>query len=454
MTEIVYPGGEMDGWSDPVPKDDVVVAHVARMISDDARSVLLVGARAAALAAQLLADGREVTAVVRGTIDAERLAHGGAAGVCGSLDRWHPEQPVDLVVALESPGDLLPPLDEGINALDLVARLRDWAARSVLYVANGAGLPSLQQQITPPRGKRDFASLGRHYDLRPPTLSELGESPTAACFDGAVVARDAITSHSASTTTLLRSLLARDLRQGALMSDPLTHADGWLLCTGLTTPAVTYRNLDGNLATRLPEAVGIPLETTLRHVLMTGDLVRLRHALREYSGWLRTAPGSLPRNVAHADSGLAVIDRSVAQQVSLAVAMLDLAAALDQPGAQPFGVELHRDDVAAELLRFADDVVDPTAEIAAAAAAYDVAPFARAAVRADPASDVLKDELRGKDAQIAALRADLAKDRRHLRALEHALNTESGPRAKRAYYMMTAPTKRFTEAARRRMNRG
>lgn len=131
--------------------------------------------------------------------------------------------------------------------------------------------------------------------------------------------------------------------------------------------------------------------------------------------------------------------------------MVDLAGLLvGRPGVHPFGPERTRNEIAVELLRLAADTSDPEAEIQTAASSYETMAFARRVPETDSATTKLIEEVRRKDAQLAALKSDLAKDRRHLRALEHALATESGPRAKRAYFLMTAPTERLLEAVRRR----
>ena len=153
-------------------------------------------------------------------------------------------------------------------------------------------------------------------------------------------------------------------------------------------------------------------------------------------------------DVGTVDAAFAAIDDTVAA-VDAPTAMLDLAAGLG-PFDHPFGPELNRQEVATELLRAASDSRDPGAEIAHAVEGYDASPISRPAHAAVAPESGYVAALRTKDAQISALEADLAKDRRHLRALEHALATESGPRAKRAYFVMTAPTKRLVEAVRRR----
>ena len=451
--EIDYCGGEMDGWSDPVAADDVLVAHATRMatgLPDAEPNVLLVGARAAALTAPLLADGRDVTVIVRGVADAERLAGTGAHVVCGSFDAWHPTKRFDLAVVLDPPSGVLAASSEGMSFLELAARVREGAAADIVYVENGAALGALDRCRHRPDDDRDFGTLAPGDDLRPPTLDELPERPVAAVFAGAVVTSGATT--DTGVRTLLRSLHVHDLRRDALLSDPLCTADGWLLGRGVGGDALTYRRIDGALGHDVPRVEGTPVETRLRRLLLRGDRVRVGQGLSAYLRWSDGAPAPLLRNLVATEHAFAAIDDTIDDTVAAVdapTAMLDLAAGLG-PFDHPFGPELNRQEVATELLRTASDSRDPGAEIAHAVEGYDASPISRPAHAAVAPESGYVAALRTKDAQISALEADLAKDRRHLRALEHALATESGPRAKRAYFVMTAPTKRLVEAVRRR----
>lgn len=449
---IEYCGGEMDGWSDPFPADDLRALHTRRLMDQDRERVLLIGARAALLAASLLADGASVTVVVRGADDAARLAETGARVVCGSFTEWTPSQRFDTAVVLDPPGDVLPPSSEGIGSIAMVDHLRGLAERFVAFIPNAAGLSALDHVASAPSSDREFCALATGYDLSLPTIGDLPRQPAAMVFEQAVLDAEPSPSdpdRDLRVRTLLSSLLVDDLRYDALLAQPVVHADGWLVSDRQCDGSISYRRLDGTISTALTETVGTPVETRIRQLLVRGDLSRARTGLRAYaaSGDHRTP---LLRNAVATEGGFAAIDPQVAD-VDLATAMVDLASILVGPaGAHPFGPQRTRDEIAVELLRLAADSSDPETEIDAAASAYKRAAFARGVPEPDQATQLIVQEVRRKDAQLAALRSDLAKDRRHLRALEHALATESGPRAKRAFFLMTAPTKRLVEAVRRR----
>lgn len=445
--EIEYCGGEMDGWSDPVPADDPRVRYVSELLPEGPGSALLVGARAAKLANHLLRQGFSVTLLVRGESDARSASGSGADVVCGSFEAWTPPVGFDLVIALDSVDDILPPLSDGVGALEFIDVLRRLGSSYVAYLDNGASPASLDRQARAPQENHQFSAFGTGYDLRSPVFAELPEQASAAVFDRAVVGSVAI--DRAEARTLLRSLCSDDLRFDALLATPMLAANGWLVGTLGGGDAVAYRGLGGVVATGLPGADGTPVEFRIRQLLVR-DLQRVSAGLRAYARWADGRPAPLLRNVIAGRSGFEVIDPTV-EDADLPTAMVDLAGVLvHRPGVHPFGPERTRNEIAVELLRLAADTSDPEAEIQSAASAYQTMAFARRVPETDSATTTLIEEVRRKDAQLAALKSDLAKDRRHLRALEHALATESGPRAKRAYFVMTAPTKRLLEAVRRR----
>lgn len=460
-TGVHYCGGEMDDWSDRQSPADVLPAHAARMVPDDARSVLLVGARAAA-AAVLLAGDRAITVVVRGETDAERIAATGVSVHCGDLGRWTPPGRFDVAIALDPPDEVLPPSCAGMGHLEFVHVVEQWADTTIAYVENAAGLASLDRQERGPAGNRDFAALGASYDLRPPTAADLARAhrrPTALVFGtrecaAVVVAPERL---DEPVTTLIRSRTTTDLRWDALLDSPAAAATGWLLGGDVRSRALTIRTLTGTTTgDAAPTLVGTPLETPLLRLLRADDRPRLTTALDTYARWAGGNPAALPRDLVAADQGFAPIETD-GPRVCLAEALVDVAAAVaGYPYAHRFGPELSRGAIARHLADMLTDSLEAEA-VEVADAAYDSRPYARrsrpSARQEASSAEQLRVEVRAKDAQLSQLRTDLAKDRRHVRALERALATESGPRAKRAYFLMTAPTHRLAEAARRRLRR-
>ena len=303
--EIEYCGGEMDGWSDPVPADDLRVRYVSELLPEGPGSALLVGARAAKLANHLLRQGFSVTLLVRGESDARSASGSGADVVCGSFEAWTPPVGFDLVIALDSVDDILPPLSDGVGALEFIEVLRRLGSSYVAYLDNGASPAALDRQARAPQENHQFSAFGTGYDLRSPVFAELSERASAAVFDRAVVGSVAI--DRAQARTLLRSLCSDDLRFDALLATPMLAANGWLVGTLGDGDAVAYRGLGGVVATGLPGADGTPVEFRVRQLLVR-DLQRVSAGLRAYARWADGRPAPLLRNVIAGRSGFEVID--------------------------------------------------------------------------------------------------------------------------------------------------
>ncbi|GAB3578503.1 hypothetical protein [Calidifontibacter terrae] len=453
-TGVHYCGGEMEDWSDRPAAADVLPAHAARLVPDDARRVLLIGARAAAVA-PLLSGDREFTVVVRGETDAERLAATGATIHCGALGRWTPTDRFDAAVVLDPPDRILPPASDGIGHFDLLHLVEGWAPTTIAYVENGAGLPSLDHQERGPFNDRDLTARGTSYDLRPPTATELTRAhrrPTALVF-GARAAADVVVAPDRldnAVVTLIRSRSTLDLRWDALLEAPASAVTGWLLGGNVRDRSLTFRNLTGEVVTDgEPTAVGTPLETPFLRLLRSDDRPRLTTALKAYARWVGRDQGPLPRDVVATDQGFAPIE-SAGPRVDLAAALIDLAAAVaGRPHAHRFGPELDRVAIAARLADLLPDGPDGAA-LTAADAAYEGAPFARPTVlshwQEQQSAAQLRAEVLAKEAQLEQVRAELAKDQRDRRALERSLAADSGPRATN---LLKMPADRLGRVARR-----
>ena len=110
------------------------------------RRILLVGPRASRLLEDLPADA-EVDVLVRGLPDARHLAalsgmrHAGAVH-CGGLDRFHPQEGYDVVVALDGPDVLISPDSPGMGHAAVLQLLGRWLGGDgtlVAAVANELG---------------------------------------------------------------------------------------------------------------------------------------------------------------------------------------------------------------------------------------------------------------------------------------------------------------------------
>jgi hypothetical protein len=136
-------GGEMLQWSDGGTSDPGVPAVLLRSLtaggSRPAR-VLALGPKAAR-AAQFLAAGpaTKLDVLVRSLPDARRLAStelGSRSTVhCGGFDRLEPDEPYDLVVALDGPTRLLTPDSTGMSQREILQRMAKWVAPTGTAVA-------------------------------------------------------------------------------------------------------------------------------------------------------------------------------------------------------------------------------------------------------------------------------------------------------------------------------
>lgn len=183
-------GGEMLGWSDltatPVP---AVVRLLRQQVGAGVGSILLVGPRAAMLVDHV-PEVATVDVVVRGLPDARRLAvasqlRSGVTVHCGSLDRFAPADPFDVVVLLDAPEVLSSPDGQVLSPADLLHRLATWLGESGVLVArvdNELGVERLFAfDVSTRRG--DDAAWGweaQHQDTRALYLRELPGQLAAA----------------------------------------------------------------------------------------------------------------------------------------------------------------------------------------------------------------------------------------------------------------------------------
>lgn len=467
-------GGDMADWSDRPACSPLVGSAVRRTLSAVAGPVLLLGPRAAALHAQVA----DPVVITRGLADARALAEAGVEVACGSLPHV-PARAFAAVVCLDPPQRLLSPDDEGMSHLEVLARVRALAPVSIVGVEGGSPLPIAPQ---PHRlagndawwvGQAGFDAVApTSYDVRAVTegaslLSALPSVGTARLLNPYGVplssrARAALADHPET--------LAR-VRGG--LSDQL--AGGWLVVTGasaanhlLTTPLAS-EGPDVEHDPDAPDNEVRLLEPDLRRALATDQLHRAGQILDAYLDWLTdldpaVRPFALIRNTGYnsdghferIETGWRLRTGSIHRTddtIVCAMAMIDFADSIvRQPGSHPFGAELSPDDVAGQLLRltgrgdlFVGDARALHTRLGILPRpAWPVAP-------SDGREAELAAELATAHAQLRALRADLTKSQRRNRALEHALATEGGPRARRAFYLMTTPTTRIVEAARSRL---
>jgi len=136
-------GGEMLQWSD---LDRGVSAGVAGLLlphltrgGPPPRRVLVAGARAARVFEQT-APGAEMDVLVRALPDARALSsvaqlRPGVTVYCGSLERFDPPAPYDLVVVLDGPAGLTSPDCEGVGHREVLQRLAKWLAPEGTLIA-------------------------------------------------------------------------------------------------------------------------------------------------------------------------------------------------------------------------------------------------------------------------------------------------------------------------------
>ncbi|TWP35081.1 hypothetical protein [Leekyejoonella antrihumi] len=185
-------GGDMLEWSDldHTPGLSSAGYLVARLVHQThATRVLLAGPRAAALVDSVPASV-ETDLLVRGLPDARRLATmGGSLGhlqiYCGGLDRYHPEVPYDLIIALDGPETLLTPDSVGLSHAEVAARIGGWVAPKgtvAMLFNNELGLDSMLRLEL--RSMYDADDQWHHgapgFDARRPYVRELPEALAGA----------------------------------------------------------------------------------------------------------------------------------------------------------------------------------------------------------------------------------------------------------------------------------
>ncbi|WP_265447726.1 hypothetical protein [Flexivirga meconopsidis] len=470
-------GGEMPDRTDP-PAPLGVLADFLVGVAGTPGSVLLLGRTAAELHPRF--PGAVV--VVRGQRDAEALHAAGADVLCGGLDRLPEDLRADLVLLLDPPGAVLTPDSAGWSHVELVDRAAAHLTPggrllALLPGALGAGIDT-----TPPVHRIDsddawwVGTCG--YDDRAPTLNELPWQPTHLVLgsDGRpTVLAELAAGGQEPGRSLLRALTStRPDLAVALDAEVLPElADGWLVVRGAALPrsAPVWSNLLGGApALDLPDAPGRSLEADLLTALRLDQQFHLRQVVSSYAEWIGTLPAdrralAVPRRTLVSGAGFTqlespspVSDHEPPVDVAVAHGLLDLAHATAPPGAAAgYPPELAAEGLARELgalLGLPEQVwVDAqslrlTLQLPARPAPARPGPDA-----AEQRVAELQEALNDRDAQLAQSRDALARQTRRVRALEHAIATEHGPRARRALFLMTAPTQRLVEAARARLQR-
>ncbi|NNG40195.1 hypothetical protein HJ588_13060 [Flexivirga sp. ID2601S] len=470
-------GGEMPDWTDPPAPLGVLGDHL-RATAGEPGSVLLLGRTAA----QLHPHFPGATVVVRGQRDAEALHAAGVDVRCGGLDRLPSDVRADLVLLLDPPGAVLTPDSDGWSHVELVEQAARHLTPDGRLVAFVPGALSARRETSPPVHRLDGDDawwVGTDgYDDRAPALNELPWQPTHLVLttdDEPVVVAALDVVSDPGGRALLRALTSTHPATSTAVDAGVLPAlaDGWLVSRGAAGPAaapVWSRRLGGDPALDVPATAGRSLEAELLTALRLDRQFDLRRLVSSYAQWVGTLPAdrralAVPRRTLVADgtftqleSPTPVSDHAPPVEVAVAHGMLDLAHATTAPGAAAgYPPELAADSLAHELgamVGLPDQVWVDAQSLRLALALPDRHEPTR--TRPDAAADRIA-ELRGaleeRDAQLAAARADLGKQTRRVRALEHAIATEHGPRARRALFLMTAPTQRIVEAARARWQR-
>ena len=260
-------GGEMPHWSDDSPAGG---AALRDLLADVHGHVLIAGPHDPELIDAVPA--REVTVLVRGVPDAERLAarYADRPGVricCGSLDKMAAVAAYDTVVALDGldrtgsteTTDL--PWPAGLA--QLLAVLRP-GGRLLLGVPNPLGLHRLYTSPASPgwTSSDDLVPAGPaplHAHLREAGLTVLRDyaaypgptAPTALLSDTALADPDL---HGVLTSALRRA----GLPPGALLADPRPHAAALLrhrLAGALAPGRIVVAARPGHQAPALPDVV-------------------------------------------------------------------------------------------------------------------------------------------------------------------------------------------------------
>ncbi|MBO1765696.1 hypothetical protein [Allobranchiibius sp. GilTou38] len=456
-------GGEMTGWRDGIDPPTALSEWVAAVLDDAEGSVLLIGPRAATLARRL---GERATVLVRGTIDAVRLHAEGVDVHCGGLDRLPLRSAYDTVVILDPPERVLTPDSPGLGHFDLLDLAVSHAdGRFIAYVPNALAVEPVSQGRA--SGDTSWWVGTPGYDDRPPVRADLPESASHLVLGDAVVLDGARVTDPLAGTTVRAALPAHPDWLDALRAGAVRQlASGWVLVRGRDLP-----ELPAVFAPTLPDnshTDGEPLEVLLVAALRTGDLDHVRALVVRYGDHVNALPAdqrghAVPRNTVVGEDGVLarrvlVQGADVAAPVAVAHGLWDAAALVAGTSQHPYAPELDAAGIAHELGALAGRAdLDQDAWRHAEKLRYEVALPARHP-RAEPAGDAprvaqLESALREREGKITYLEGLATRQERRIRALEHAIETEHGPRARQALFLMTAPTSRLVEAARNRINK-
>ncbi|MEO8852086.1 MAG: hypothetical protein ABI360_10200 [Allobranchiibius sp.] len=482
-------GGEMTDVRDGVEAPNALTTWVAATLDLVAGSVLLIGPRAALLADVL---GDRATVLVRGTVDAQRLASQGVQVLCGGPDRLGPDT-YDTVVLLDPPERVLTPDSPGLGQWELVELANTHSSdRLISFVPNALALQRMSgpQYSTGPGGFDDeswwVGTPG--YDARPLVHTDLPEAPSWLVLgDTAVVPVDTL-ADPLTMTTLKAALPTHEGWLDAIRAEALPQlATGWLLVRSSDQPpsgAVVAPSLQqpvsgsGCAASRAGStAAGEPLEVGIASALRRGDRAQLGALVALYAAYLQTVAGNCsqvslsaaPRNlVVTADGSLtprvAHNDKdTVATAVCFAHGLLDLSTLVSGTADHPFAPECDAAALARELGEFSDQLVPEANEWEQASTLHASGDLpvrrSRRGEEGRPSKGetrvlALEEELRERQGKITYLQALAGRQERRIRAFEHAIATEHGPRARQVLFVMTAPTTRLVQAARDRLRRG
>lgn len=464
-------GGEMTGWRDGVDPSTALTEWVAAVLERGNGSVLLIGPRAAALARRL---GRRADVLVRGTIDATRLQAEGVRVRCGGLDRLPLRVSYDTVVLLDGPERVLTPDSPGlgyVDVLDLAVAHAD--GQFIAYVPNALARTPLSQGRASGDASWWVGTPG--YDSRAPVRAELPEPPARVVLGDTAVIDSHRVDDSLTATTMRAALVGQQSWLDVVDAGASRAlATGWVLVRGTALPD----DLPTVFAPTLPTpsaTAGEPLEVLLTDALRCGHRERTGALVGRYADLVRALPPGqrslgVPRNVVRNPAGaleLRVDPTSIDSagthspsfpSVSAAVAhgLLDVAALVSGTPHHPYAPELDTVGIAKELGVWA--ALDDDAWRAGEKVRYVAGlPFRHTAPvsAAGDASRIaqLESALRERQTKIERLQEMANRQGRRIRALEHAIGTEHGPRARQALFVMTAPTSRLVEAARNRLGK-
>lgn len=505
LSEVRLIGGEMPNWSDEPRGLGVLEPFLQGALAEVSGSVLLIGAGAAVLSPAC----PTAAVVVRGASDAARIqAEVPTAQVsCGGLDRLPESVVADTVILLDEPGEVLTPDSPGTSHVELVEMAQRHVApggRLVARVAGGLGTAATRTGSQRLAGNEQWSTGTSGYDARPPVLTELPWQPTHFIVDAAgvptLVAELKAMRTPAGRAAVSTSLSCYPTLTTALDAEVLDQlADGWLVALGTPLPPsapIWSDSVGGNGQLTPGSATGSSVEALLLGALRCGRQLELRQLLTTYAAWVVSLTAdermaAVPRHTVlgsdgfhliapagSVDAASALCGDAVADpmgvsdvtatdvgtaDVAVAHGLLDLAhAAVDHQGG---GAQFPPERSAAELARDLGALIDlPTTVWPAAQALRERAGLPDRRTLHDCSSAESQHDatirmaelaatLRDRDGQITDLRNTVNRHTRRVRALEHAIATEHGPRARRALFLMTAPTQRIVEAARSRLRR-